>query len=478
MALTAAQILSHIGITPAARRNAIAADFLSEGLEGLLQMTSEDVDQACNTYAKRDDGAFPANLTPLQRLRLKGLVLWTKDYNRVGETLQFPNNMTLGELRTALSLANDRERRRKVQKKTGEQYLDSDFNNKLKGASQWDKWKEELETTLSQIIGSHGIPLSYIIREDEAPNFRNDVEYETAVIQGVALQGREYIQDAEIVHKIILQNITADSDAYTYVKRLIRNRNGRRSWLALRERYSGDAARQTVINQAKKSLQNLRYKNERSFTFEKFSAKLQAAYDELEENNRGEHNGNIVDDLWERIQAPELQIYVSSLKVMYQQNPRDYKEILQDIAAEASKMATKKHVSFAANVSATYTKAGKCPTSGVHTSDGSIYIGNYDSDKWSSESVRKHHKEIFEARSKDGGGKGNGGDYQSRKLKRTVNAIKRKQKKLKSLNTELDAAKVAKAKVVGNGTERKSERSEAGTNAGDEFGGRRSMANA
>ena len=150
MALTAAQILSHIGITPAARRNAIAADFLSEGLEGLLQMTSEDVDQACNTYAKRDDGAFAANLTPLQRLRLKGLVLWTKDYNRVGETLQFPNNMTLGELRTALSLANDRERRRKVQKKTGEQYLDSDFNNKLKGASQWDKWKEELETTLSR----------------------------------------------------------------------------------------------------------------------------------------------------------------------------------------------------------------------------------------------------------------------------------------------------------------------------------------
>ena len=54
----------------------------------------------------------------------------------------------------------------------------------------------------------------------------------------------------------------------------------------------------------------------------------------------------------------------------------------------------------------------------------------------------------------------------------------RKEKKLKSLNTELDAAKVAKAKVVGNGTERKSERSEAGTNAGDEFGGRRSMANA
>ena len=88
--------------------------------------------------------------------------------------------------------ASQREQRRKVQKKTGEQYLDSEFNNKLKGTSQWYKWKEELDLTLSQIIGVQGVPLSYVIREDEARNFVNNVEYETAVIQGTGIlqQGR------------------------------------------------------------------------------------------------------------------------------------------------------------------------------------------------------------------------------------------------------------------------------------------------
>ena len=40
MALTANQILAHIGIAPHNRRTAIAADFLSGGLEGLLQNVS------------------------------------------------------------------------------------------------------------------------------------------------------------------------------------------------------------------------------------------------------------------------------------------------------------------------------------------------------------------------------------------------------------------------------------------------------
>ena len=47
------------------------------------------------------------------------------------------------------------------------------------------------------------------------------------------------------------------------------------------------------------------------------------------------NNGDIVDSLWGRIQAPELQQYINSLKVDYQRNNRNYKEILQDIAGRS-----------------------------------------------------------------------------------------------------------------------------------------------
>lgn len=70
------------------------------------------------------------------------------------------------------------------------------------------------------------------------------------------------------------------------------------------------------------------YRNERAMSFEKFSAKLQAAYNELEASGRPEHNGNIVDRLWGKIQNHELQTYLAALQVDYKKQARSYVEIL------------------------------------------------------------------------------------------------------------------------------------------------------
>ena len=214
----------------------------------------------------------------------------------------------------------------------------------------------------------------------------------------------------------------------------------------------------------------MHYKNERSFSFKKFSAKLQKAYDELEDAGREVNNRDIVDDLWSRIQAPELQVYVASLKVNYQQIPRDYKLILQDIAAE---VGSQKTVTFAAGtrgVSETYTRKGPCPTSGVHTPDGEVFIGGYDKEKWQSESVRQYHQEIIKAISNGGSGKDNGG-HQSRSQKRRANAIKHNQKKLKSFEVQIAAAKTQ----LNNQSKSEGKDDDGNTgNTGDAFEGKKS----
>ena len=474
MVLTNIAIFTRMGFAPAAARNAIIADFLSEGLEGLVQMSDEEVRDACKSYAIRQDGDFPIILTPIQKQRMKSLVLWVKDMHRVGQPLEFADTTDQDALRQAISQALERERRRKDQKKAGESYLDSDFNTKLKSTAQWEKWSEELDTTLAQIIGVRGVPLTYVTREVAAANFDTTLSYDQAATQAMTLTGPEYQQDARTVHKIILKNVHEDSDAYTYIKTLIRRRDGRRDILALRERYSSDATRQGIINAAKKALATLRYKNERSFSFEKFSAKLQQAYDELEASGRQVNNGDIVDELWERIQTPDLQLYVASLKVDYQRNPRDYKLILQDIAAEAgtAKTAT---VTFARGVSATYTKKGSCPSSGVYTSDGSIFIGSYDKERWQSESVRPHHAEITKARNSDGGGNDGGGrgGPPSRNTKRRLNAIKRNKKKLKTLESKIAAMKTQLKDGKDDSSDAEGDHSNS-SNAGDAFGGKNS----
>ena len=472
MTISNDQILTWLGITDADSRRAIEEDFLSEGLEGLENMSDADVKDVCSSYAKRTDEPFPVILTPLERQRMKSLTLWVKDMVRVGLEPEFEDDTTrvmfIEELKDALS----RDRRRKEQKKVGESFHDHSFTTKLKTQAQWEKFSEELEATLSMIVGVCGAPLSYVIRADEQPNFDFDISYDEAVVQAVPLEGDEFRLDARTVHQLIISNVVEDSDAYTYIKTLLRHRDGRRDILALRMRYENDATKQAIINSAKASLEGLRYKNERGFTFEKFSSKLQKAYDELADNGREVNNGDIVDSLWARIQNPDIQMYLSSLKVDYQKSPRSYKLILQDIAAE---VATKKQVTFhprlVTGVSgvSTYTRQGTCPSQGVHTPEGAVFIGNYDRNKWHHDSVKPYHQEILQARSSDGGG-----NAPSRGQKRRVNALKRNQKKLKRLNEKIAAAKATLQEATKDKETPKNDNKEKPNDAGNAFGGKNS----
>ena len=255
------------------------------------------------------------------------------------------------------------------------------------------------------------------------------------------------------------------------------------------KRCSSDVASQTIANEAKADLANLRCKNERSFSFEKFSAKLQWACDNLEEQGRPVNNGNIVDELWPRIQAPALGQCVAALKVQCQQAPRECKLILQDIASEAGNQT--KTVTFApgtCGISATHTRQGNAPTSGVSTVDGSIFIGSYDKEKWFSDSVKQCHQEIINARgshsdsvkqhhqgitnprgSNDGGGK----RQESRGQKRRANAIKRSKKRLKSLKAKIAAAKIQLKDDSDDDKDSNQDDKDADNNAGNAFGGRR-----
>ena len=84
MVLSNIAIFTRMGFPGAQARNAIIADFLSEGLEGLQRMSDEEVRDTCAGYAKREDGSFLVMLTPIQKPWMKSLVYWVKDQVRVG----------------------------------------------------------------------------------------------------------------------------------------------------------------------------------------------------------------------------------------------------------------------------------------------------------------------------------------------------------------------------------------------------------
>lgn len=475
---TTDKILELIGIRVQAHRDAVKADLMPTSLIEISQLSTDDIKEACAAYPKLAENSFAIPRVTMNRLI--SLKMWVRDQIRAGILPQVPDMATEQTIRAVIQEAALRATRRKDLKKTGENLVTSKFNNALKSQAQWEKWNEELNATLAGIIGVRGIPLSYVIRRNEPPIYNKHGVYEKDVILSTPLNGPEFITDASTVHQIILHNVHEDSDAYTYLKNKLRHQNGRTDIKALRERYESDATMAARRNQAKKTLKTLMYRSERGFPFERFIAKLQYAYDELEDCGRKVDNGDIVDDLWDRIQSSHLTSYISALKVQYQMQPRDYRLILQDIAAQipnepqGSRFAGRNASGL--EVAATYTRQGKCPANGIHLSDGRVFIGTYPKHRWASDDVKPHWQEIHKARENDQEGGNSGGPTHSRSQKRQASAVKRKKRQLKKLKQEVASykSKLAAIKREEENDTADEGNSEGEDNAGDAFGGKRS----
>ena len=150
------------------------------------------------------------------------------------------------------------------------------------------------------------------------PDLSNQANWEERARIAAPHAVNTYILDAFSVHGLILRNIAESSDAYTYVKTNIRRDDGRVDITALIARYEKSAMQDMHINEAKKTLANIAYHNERAMTFEKFVATFQKAIDDLEMYGRGMPNGEIVDLLWTKMGNPELAPYMVSMKFHYQ----------------------------------------------------------------------------------------------------------------------------------------------------------------
>ena len=482
---SASTLLEWMGVTSANHRNAIITD-LAPGDRGIEHLAHEDEDgisDTCAHYNRRNPSNTRFHVPRTAVRSIQNLMLYVKDQARIGVTIGVPDSVTEDEFLADLIEARDRQERREQMEKNGKALITAEFYAKLKNRNQWERWSTELKSTLDGIIGMVGIPLSYVIRDNNVPNINGHTDWDQLAMAATPLTGPKYIQDSRMVHQIILRNIAEDSDAYTYIKPNINKNNGRVDYEALCMRYDSHASRETRINEAKRTIQTLQYRNERSMPFERFVDKFQRAVDDLETGGRPMHNDDIVDALWPKLLNNEIKEFIMALKVDQARNPRNYRDILQDIAAETPKISPtstfKRNVSEVATTQkAKYTKEGACPNTGV-MSNGKIFIGNYTGNKWYDESVKPYHQQIKNARARDKNQPTNGSTPKP-KYQKSVDKALRKLKKLKAKVEKLNENKrklQATTTASNNSADDSDGSSDDGTNdqAGTAFGGRQSV---
>ena len=84
---------------------------------------------------------------------------------------------------------------------------------KLKDERKWPEWYPTFVNYLSMIPGVYGVPLSYDVRENQAPDHTRDVEgdFTEEIIACAPLNGPKFRADAHKVHQLLKNFLMAES---------------------------------------------------------------------------------------------------------------------------------------------------------------------------------------------------------------------------------------------------------------------------
>ncbi len=117
-----------------------------------------------------------------------------------------------------------------------------------------------MDNYLSTIQGQDGVPLSYIIRDNNEPDYEEeeeeDVNFEKLCVAAAPLEGAIFKNDACKVHQMIHEFVQGDT-AETWIKPTAKKQNGRTSYMALKAHYGGKGNKSVRITEAEALLTTL-----------------------------------------------------------------------------------------------------------------------------------------------------------------------------------------------------------------------------
>ena len=162
---------------------------------------------------------------------------------------------------------------------------------KLKGHSNYVKWRDNFRHVLSGTIGKRGIPIDYVIDDSERAAKRSNhnlIEVDTIdlneenLYKTAATQfGVKYTHDNQTVFQLMKTELLGTAQ-YTHIQAFERAKNGASAWKRLREFYEGLDFQESMRSEAFSGIKNAFYNGETArHSFEKYIQVHQDAHMKL-----------------------------------------------------------------------------------------------------------------------------------------------------------------------------------------------------
>jgi uncharacterized membrane protein YgcG len=280
-------------------------------------LNEKDIRDMAEEFAKRTvaNGRMTFGVGRLKKLI--GVMHWIQDHYRVGAVPDH-NEFSEEELAQALVRAQIR--------KSDLDLVDTNTKaadpGKFKDERKWPEWQKSFVNYLSVIPGVFGVPLAYVVREQEEPNPEAEyLNFTEKMIASAPLFGQFYEADSRRVHNLLTSFLQGENTE-TWIRTLARYNDGRRDITALRRHYAGEGNSTRRITDAKRIQNTLHYKSERALPFGLFLGKLQQMFTIFEEAGEGEEltERAKIDELLTKTQHPSLTAALAQLRFMANTN--------------------------------------------------------------------------------------------------------------------------------------------------------------
>ena len=169
------QCLEWIGFGIPNQRAAISTKAGFNSLEDLNDIEEKDIRDMADSFQKRTI-THRINFGMRRTKWLIAMMHWVQDFYRCSKQPTIDDFVTANDFKQALSTAAQRASLRKVDTDQVNTISKAADPGKLKDERKWPEWYPAFVNYLSTIPGVYGVPLSYVVRENQAPDHTRDFE--------------------------------------------------------------------------------------------------------------------------------------------------------------------------------------------------------------------------------------------------------------------------------------------------------------
>ena len=291
-------MLQQIGVTQAGIAQLQADNFTS--MQVLVDQYKGDVDEFATYLKTINKSGTNVRYSPVVCNRLIAVLRY---FIQAVTCFHIVPDISMIDRDMATNLVDPYNTYRKLRNEDAEDEIIIDLPE-LKGHDNWIQFRDKFMSNLSNIIGSNGTPLSYVVdRTARTPTARTHPYMERPTVDLDSWEtykeemihfGTHFKRDNAKVWQLLKKSLLG-SQPYHHIDQCARQENGRRAWEALRSYYEGQDYVNKTIQECLTKVRTMYYRGETPrFNFEKFIDKQKECYKRL--RDVGYNNGMGLDD--------------------------------------------------------------------------------------------------------------------------------------------------------------------------------------